>query len=231
MDCGRDRTSVKEKRGATSDYWVFKLDSALTPISHSREDFLWFRFDIFHNFCMWTSFFFFLIDWMRFAGYLDGCNMECMSLLLGLEMSATFSSSLIIGHGSDGIFIGFKSLLLRDRFGTLSYLVLLPPLARWPTIRTSIRNVYNLHSRQHQLGIVGCVYRPPIFISVAQRSLSAFEVYRYMCQIWRCGLITIAIMMAMAINAHSKLESYIREHSDLVLVSYIPFGNWGLCAS
>ena len=41
--------------------------------------------------------------------YLDGCNMECMSLLLGLCRSTTFSSSLIMGDDSDGIFITFKA--------------------------------------------------------------------------------------------------------------------------
>ena len=53
----------------------------------------------------------------QIVGYLDGCNMECISLLLGLEMLATLSSSLIIGHGSDGIFIGFKASFCETALG------------------------------------------------------------------------------------------------------------------
>ena len=134
---------------------------------------------------------------------------------MSAAMSATFSFLLITGHGSDGMFIGFKASFCETALGHCrpsssciapatcamtnnSYLYykcgkpLFPATLTWD-YRVRLPTTY-LH------------FCSPAFASMPSRDLCAKIGGVHWSQ-WA---------MAKAIHAHSKLESYIREHGDLV---------------
>ena len=152
--------------------------------------------------------------------------MECtsMSLLHGLWVSVLYF--FIMGHRSAGIFIGIKATFCEIVLGHChpdSSFILMHLLPEIQPLAVTNNRYLCYKCRQPPFSalliweFVGCVCRPPTFTSVLALRIPEFLWgYGFTCQIWGSALMTMA--MSMAINAHSKLKSYIREHSEYIAV-------------